>query len=118
RTAADLQGVIADIQQRTQPGEPIFVYPTSPLIYALAERPNPTRFDHLNPGAASPPQLQILREDLERNRVRLLVVSDFWLANWGDRALNSPLETWLFAHFAHEVARHGVYRVLAAGPEL
>jgi len=36
RTAADIQGIVADIRLRTQPGEPIFVYPTSPLLYALA----------------------------------------------------------------------------------
>ena len=43
------------ISANTRPGEAIFVYPTAPILYVLADRPNPTRFAHLYPGAASPP---------------------------------------------------------------
>src|SRR5207248_1178971 len=43
--AAEIAGVVTEVQQRTRAGEPIFVYPTSPLLYVLADRPNPTRFD-------------------------------------------------------------------------
>jgi hypothetical protein len=113
-TAQELNGVIADIQSRTQPGEPIFVYPTSPLLYVLADRPNPTRFDHLNPGAASPPQIDQVIADLDHAHLKLVVISDFWQANWGPPGPNAVLETWLNAHFSREVARHGAYRVLAA----
>ncbi|MDQ6675490.1 MAG: hypothetical protein M3069_32970 [Chloroflexota bacterium] len=114
RTAADLQGVIGDIQRRTQPGEPIFVYPTSPLVYALADRPNPTRFDHLNPGAATPNQIQNVIADLETAHVRLIVISDYWRMAWGPPGSNAALEHWLDTRFA-EVARYGAYRVLVAG---
>jgi hypothetical protein len=113
-TARELNGVIADIQDRTQPGEAILVYPTSPLLYVLADRPNPTRFDHLNPGAASQQQIDTVIQDLENARVHLVVISDFWQANWGPPGPNAPLETWLNAHFAREVVRHGAYRVMAA----
>ncbi len=113
QTAADLNGLVADIQQRTQPGEPIFVYPTSPLIYVLAERPNPTRFDHLNPGAASAEQLEQLIADLQRSGTRLVVISDFWESVWGPPGDNALLEDWINAHYT-EVARHGAYRVLVA----
>jgi hypothetical protein len=113
-TAQELNGVIADIQSRTQPGEPIFVYPTSPLLYVLADRPNPTRFDHLNPGAASPPQIDQVIADLDHAHLKLVVISDFWQANWGPPGPNAVLETWLNEHFSREVARHGAYRVLAA----
>jgi len=114
QTAADLQGVVADIQRRTQPGEPIFVSPTSPLLYALAERPNPTQFDHLNPGAATPSQIDGVLADLDAAHVRLVVISDFWRAAWGPPGPNAPLEVWLDGHFA-EVARYGAYRVLQPG---
>jgi hypothetical protein len=113
-TATELSGVIADIQRRTQPGEPIFVYPTSPLLYVLADRPNPTRFDHLNPGAATPLQIQTVIEDLEQTKLKLVVISDFWQTNWGPPGPNVPLETWLSQHVAQEVARYGAYRVLVA----
>jgi hypothetical protein len=113
QTAADLQPTLDDIRQRTQPGEPIFVYPSSPLLYALADRPNATRFDHLNPGAASPQQIQQVIADLERANVRLVVISDFWESAWGDPGPNAALESWINAHYS-EVARHGAYRVLLA----
>jgi hypothetical protein len=113
-TAQEIAGVIADIHSRTQPGEPIFVYPTSPLLYVLADRPNPTRFDHLNPGAATPRQIETVIQDLEDARVTLIVISDFWQANWGPAGPNAPLETWLNGHFPREVARYGAYRVMAA----
>jgi hypothetical protein len=115
QTAADLQGVVNDVQQRTAAGEPIFVYPTSPLVYVLAERRNPTRFDHLNPGAASPAQIQATMADLTTAHVRLVVVSDYWRAVWGAPGANAELESWLASTFPEEVARHGAYRVLMSG---
>jgi hypothetical protein len=113
QTANDLQPTLEDIREHTQPGEPIFVYPSSPLVYVLADRPNATRFDHLNPGAASPEQIQQVIADLERADVRLVVISDFWQAAWGEPGANAVLEDWINAHFS-EVARHGTYRVLVA----
>jgi 4-amino-4-deoxy-L-arabinose transferase-like glycosyltransferase len=111
-TAADLQATVADIQQCTRPGEPIFVYPSSPLVYVLADRPNATRFDHLNPGAASPGQIHQVIADL--SAVRLIVISDFWVSAWGASDANVDLETWISSHYT-DVGRHGSYRVLAAG---
>jgi hypothetical protein len=113
-TRRELEGVIAEIHSRTAPGEPIFVYPTSPLLYALSDRPNPTRFDHLNPGAATPGQIANVITDIEASHVHLVVISDFWQAAWGDPGANADLESWLATHFT-EVARYGGYRVLTSG---
>jgi hypothetical protein len=113
-TRRDLEGVVAAVQARTRLDEPIFVYPTSPLLYALTDRPNPTRFDHLNPGAANVAQLNLVIRDLEATGVRVVVVSDFWRAAWGDPGPNAVLDAWLGAHFS-EVARYGAYRVLTSG---
>jgi hypothetical protein len=110
-TAAELQGAVADILRRTRPGQPIFVYPTSPLLYALAERPNPTPYDHLYPGAATPHQIDGVIADLEAADVQLVVISDYWQAAWGPPGPNAPLVAWLEGRFA-EVARYGTYRVL------
>jgi hypothetical protein len=112
-TAEDVAGAVAEIEQRTRSGEPIFVYPTSPLLYVLADRPNPTRFDHLNPGAADPAQIQEVIGDLGSANVRLVVISDFWQAAWGAPGANAVLEDWLSRHYT-EVGRHGAYRVLLA----
>ncbi|HEY3059006.1 MAG TPA: hypothetical protein VGL99_08555 [Chloroflexota bacterium] len=110
QTWSDLLNTVAEVQHRTAPDEPILVYPSSPLLYALSDRRNPTRFDHLNPGAATTAQLQQTIADVQR--VRLLVVSDFWRAAWGPPGDNQVLEDWLFSNF-REVAQFGQYRVLA-----
>jgi len=114
RTRQDIAGVVTDIRSRTTPNEPIFVYPTSPLLYALSDRPNPTRFDHLNPGAANPDQINQVIGDVQASAVRLVVISDFWVAAWGAPGPNAVLDAWLVAHFT-EVARYGGYRVLTSG---
>jgi hypothetical protein len=111
RTRDDLEGVVAAIRARTQDGEPIFVYPTSPLLYVASERPNPTRFAHLYPGAATDAELREVMEQLDRGPVRLVVISDVWLDAWGPAGANQPLEDYLAAHYA-EVERFGAYRVL------
>jgi hypothetical protein len=95
----------------TQPGEPIFVYPSSPLIYVMADRPNPTRFAHLYPGAATPDQLQQVIATLETVRVAVVNSSD--MTYWGPPASNQPLETYLATNY-REVARFGDYRVLTS----
>jgi hypothetical protein len=110
-TASDLQGIVADIQARTRPGEPIFVYPTSPLLYVAAERPNPTRFSHLYPGAASSEELERLIVTLEAARVRTVVISDGWLFVWWPPGDNAVLEEYLGSHY-QDTARFGTYRVL------
>ena len=93
----------------TQPGEPIFVYPTSPLIYVMADRPNPTPFAHLYPGAATADQLQQVITTL--HNVRVVVVNNWDLDYWGPPSSNEPLETYLATSY-HEVAHFGDYRVL------
>ena len=107
-TRDGLVGVVDEIHRRTRPGEPIFVYPSSPLVYVLADRPNASRFAHVYPGAADPAQLSQLVDDLED--VQLVVMSDFWRQAYGDPGSNAPLEQWLGARF-QEVARFGSYRV-------
>jgi hypothetical protein len=109
RTRDDLTGLIDDVRQRTAPGEPIFVYPTEPLVYVLAERPNPTRYDHLYPGAAPPDEIQAVIQQL--SDVRVVVTSDFWPPFFGPPADNAPLEA-ILADEYQEVARYGAYHVL------
>jgi hypothetical protein len=110
-TWSDVLNTVAEIRYRTGPAEPIFVYPTSPLLYVLAQRDNPTRFDHLNPGAANARDIEQLITTLQRERVRLVVVGEFWRLGWGPPRDNAPLEAWIAAEF-EEVTRFGQYRIL------
>jgi hypothetical protein len=80
--AAALRRVLQRIHAATAPGEPIFVAPPrfdavtvgDPLLYVLAQRPNPTRYDVIQPGIATTAKVQ--REmiaDLRRARPAVLV---------------------------------------------
>ena len=114
RTAADIAATVRDIQARTQPGEAIFVYPSSPLLYVLSDRPNPTRYDHLYPGAAPPGEVVRIIQQLRE--VRVVVTSDFWPQFFGPPGDNAPLEDYLATHY-EDVARYGAYHVLVTRSE-
>jgi hypothetical protein len=99
------------ITANTGQGEPIFVYPTAPMLYVLADRPNPTRFAHLYPGAASPAELASVIGALENAPVNLIVVSESQLLFWGKPGQNADLENYLAANYT-PVAQFGDYYVL------
>jgi hypothetical protein len=108
--AMKLQAIAAFVAANTAPGEPIFVYPSSPLLYILTERPNPTRFAHLYPGAASSQELEQVISTLNQAPVRLVIVSYASLSFWGPPAQNQPLETYLSQNYRVR-ARFGDHRV-------
>jgi hypothetical protein len=111
-------GVVATanyVRATTAPGEPIFVYPSSPLLYVMTERSNPTRFAHLYPGAASADALNGIIGALGQIPVRVVIVSEAALSFWGPSAANKPLEDYL-AQSYEEVAHFGEYRVLVKSP--
>jgi hypothetical protein len=80
--AAELKATVSAIQRAVPPGEPIYVAPKRadqvtagyPLLYVLADRPNPTRYDIAAPGVvtSAPVQREIIA-DLERTRPRVVV---------------------------------------------
>jgi hypothetical protein len=108
---ATLVATIHFVRANTTPGEPILVYPSSPLIYVAADRPNPTRFAHLYPGIASAEQIEQIIATLDQQRVRMVVVSDADLNYWGPPGVNQPLEAYIARNY-HDVARFGAARVL------
>jgi 4-amino-4-deoxy-L-arabinose transferase-like glycosyltransferase len=109
RTRDDLVGLVGDLRARTEPGEPIFVYPTEPLVYVLAERPNPTRYDHLYPGAAPPDEVHRVIQQLAD--VRIVVTSEFWPPFFAPPGDNAPLDADLATNY-REVGRYGAYHIL------
>ena len=81
-TARDVTATVRAVQARTAPGEPIYVATRradrvtagDPLLYVLARRPNPTRYDIQAPGVvtSAPVQREIVG-DLERARPAVVV---------------------------------------------
>jgi hypothetical protein len=126
RAARDLEATVRAIQARVAPGEPIYVVPArsdlvtagNPLLYVLAERPNPTRYDIQAPGVvtSAPVQREIVA-DLVRTRPRVVVrdTSPVTAAPEPSRAGESTGVTLLDDYLAEryrEAERHGALVVL------
>ena len=98
-------GVAHYLRRQTAPGEPIFVYPTLPMFYYLADRPNPTRFGHVYPAAATPDEQREMIATLEAQQVRFVVWDQYWVDEWGRDGkylLNKPLTDYLLTTFRTE----------------
>ena len=90
----------------------------APLLYVLADRPNPTRYDIAAPGVVTsePVQEEIVR-DLQDNGVRMVVrwTNPLSAAREPNRAGRSSGVTILDAYLAgafRRVARYGDYELL------
>jgi hypothetical protein len=121
-----LERTVNYVRAHTQPGEPIYVAPKrsdlvtagAPLLYVLAARPNPTRYDIAAPGivTSEPVQDEIVR-DLQDNGVRLVIrwTDPASAAHEPNRAGRSSGITVLDAYLAaafRRVARYGHYELL------
>jgi hypothetical protein len=98
-------GVVSYIRERTSPDEPIFVYPTLPMFYFLADRPNPTRFGHVYPGSATLEEQLEMIVSLDARQVRYVVWDQFWVGEWaaaGNSDLNNALVDYLLRTFRTE----------------
>jgi hypothetical protein len=107
----ELLAVVGAIRDRTAAGAPIFVYPASPLVYVLADRPNPTRLAHIYPGTVPRSELLDLVSTLERTQVRTVVISSHSLLTAASSDDVALIDTYLETHF-REVWSFGPYRIL------
>ena len=124
--ARAVEGAVRAVRARVPPGEPIYVVPRhsdlvtagNPLLYVLAERPNPTRYDIQAPGVvtSAPVQREIVG-DLERARPRVVVrdVSPVTAApepNAAGRSSDVTLLDDYLARTYRPVERHGALVLL------
>ena len=58
-----LRAATSFLERCARPGEPVFAAPDLPVLYFLAERPNPTRFDLVIPGNVSGAEIVASLED-------------------------------------------------------
>jgi hypothetical protein len=126
RTARGLQELRAAVDARSKPGDPILSAPPrwdrvrvgDTLLYVLLDRPNPTRYDVIQPGVVTTEEAQReMISDLERSRTRLVVR---WLAPVArEREPNASgrssgvllLDRWIDARF-RPVGRFGDHLLL------
>lgn len=128
--AAALEATARFVDARVPPGAPIFVANPrhdlvrvgNPLLYVLLGRPNPTRYDVMQPGVVTtaPVQLEMVA-DLRRAAPALVV-------RWTDPTASRPepngagrssgvriLDSYLATAY-RPVARFGDYQILSAAP--
>ena len=121
-----LERAVNWVRAHTRPREPIYVATKrsdlvtsgAPILYVLADRPNPTRYDIAAPGVitSAPVQDEIV-SDLEANRVRTVIrwTDPLSAAREPNRAGESTGVTILDAYLAsnyRRVARYGDYVLL------
>lgn len=89
RTDADIiQGLTEWIKRETKPGDPIFAIPLNPILYYLADRDNPTRFDWILPGSLrSKGEERDVIISLNRARPKLIILVDIDIDNKEERSL-------------------------------
>jgi hypothetical protein len=118
------------VRARVPPGDPIFVANPrfdlvnvgNPLVYVLVGRPNPTRYDVMQPGVVTtaPVQREIVR-DLERSRTQLVIrwlspLADQRADNGAGRSSDVRLLDRYLARAYEPQRRFGDYLVLARRP--
>jgi len=72
--AEQINDLVGEVQRRVPEGEPIFVAPGLAMYYFLADRPNPTRYPLILPGALD--EEEAIRE-LDASRVRFALIADY-----------------------------------------
>jgi hypothetical protein len=109
--AEDTRQVVAYLDAGTPPGAPLFVYPVAPLFNFLADRPNPTSFDHFLPGTLTSGDFDKVIADLQAARPRYVMWDDNGVHLWGTDPDNRPLSDYIWSCY-HEVAAFHPYLVL------
>jgi hypothetical protein len=114
--AEDTRGVVSYVQAGTPPGGALFTYPAAPLLYFLAERPNPTRFDHLLAGGLTQQELAEVIASLRQARPRYVIWDHGGVLVFRTDPSNRPLSDYLWTCY-HEVTAFHLYLVLERGDD-
>ena len=109
--ADSIRGAVRFVQAGTPPGQPFFAYPAVPMFYFLAERPNPTRFDHVIPGALTPDDRQHMIRDLDTRKPRYVLWVHGGVVYWGTDPTDRDLSDYVWGCYA-QVANFPPYLML------
>jgi hypothetical protein len=104
--ADDLRDAIRYVQRGTPPGAPFFAYPVDPLANVLADRPNPTRFDHFMPGALTATDMQQVIAGLDQARPRYVLWDHGAVVYWDTDRANRPLSDYIWRCYQQVATFH------------
>jgi hypothetical protein len=109
--ATNVRGAVEYVQAGTPPGAPFFAYPVDPLFTFLADRPNPTRFNHFIAGALTPSDLQDVIRDLDRAKPRYILWDHGGATYFKADLTNRVLSDYIWGCYA-QVANFTPYLIL------
>ena len=109
--AASIAGAVRHVQAGTPHGAPFFAYPVDPLFNFLADRPNPTRFNHFIAGALTPSDLDEVIRDLERAKPRYVLWDHGGVIYFKADLTNRTLSDYIWGCYA-QVANFTPYLIL------
>jgi hypothetical protein len=109
--AEDVRGAVAYVQQRTPPDAPFIAYPVAPLFNFLADRPNPTRFDHFLPGTLTRRDFDAVIAELEASKPRYVLWDHHGVVVWDTGPTNGQLSDYIWRCY-EEVAAFRPYLIL------
>jgi hypothetical protein len=98
--ATSVRGAVQYVQTGTPPGQPFFAYPVDPLFHFLADRPNPTRFNHFIAGALTPADLQDVIADLDRAKPRYILWDHGGVTYFKAELTNRVLHDYIWSCYA------------------
>jgi hypothetical protein len=104
-------GAVRYVQAGTPPGAPFFAYPVDPLFNFLADRPNPTRFNHFIAYALTPADMQEVIGDLERAKPRYILWDHGGVVYFETGLTNRPLSDYIWGCY-QQVANFTPYLIL------
>jgi hypothetical protein len=96
QTAHAIRSAVQYVEAGTPPGAPFFAYPSVPLFNFLADRPNPTRFDHFFPGALTDEDLRQVVASLEMARPRYVLWDHGGVMYWEADPTNRVLSDYIW----------------------
>ncbi len=76
------------VANHTKKGDYIFVYPFSPMLYFIFDRPNPSRYANYLPGYLTKEEESLIIKDLEKKKVSLIIAA-------GEYRFPTPLSQWI-----------------------
>ncbi len=109
---AEIRRQVDQIEKRVPAGEPIFVAPAAPMYYFLANRPNPSRYPLILPGALD--EEEVVRT-LQSSPVRYALISDIAFDDFPFAYVAPRVWEYVVGHFrpadgaGWEVAPHEPY---------
>jgi len=109
--AENVRGAVEYVQAGTPPGEPFFAYPVDPLFNFLADRPNPTRFNHFIAYALTPSDMQDVIRDLERAKPRYVLWDHGGVVYFETNLSNRVLSDYIWGCY-QQVANFTPYLIL------